>query len=101
MQERENRIVRLSIIGIIGKCTQKSPDKRYLTLADLILDLKKALMSPNENFVVTADSIQETKAISADEMERIKKANDEKYLITPNIRVKHHDDSLFEDVDVT
>jgi len=62
----------ISIIGIIGKCTQKSPDKRYQTLADLILDLKKALMSPNENIVVSPDTIQETKAISAAEMEEIR-----------------------------
>ena len=62
----------ISIIGIIKKCTQKSPDKRYQVLADLILDLKKALMSPNENIVVSADTIQETKAISAEEMEEIR-----------------------------
>lgn len=36
---------------IVLKCTQKSPDRRYHSMAALIADLKKALMSPDEDFV--------------------------------------------------
>ena len=37
---------------IVLKCTQKSPDRRYHSMAALIADLKKALMSPDEDFEI-------------------------------------------------
>ena len=40
-----------SLEEIIIKCTQKSPDRRYNTLAELINDLKHSLIEPNGNFV--------------------------------------------------
>ena len=40
-----------SLEEIILKCTQKSPDRRYSTLAELINDLKHSLIDPNGNFV--------------------------------------------------
>ncbi len=36
---------------IILKCTQKSPDRRYNNMAELIDDLKHSLMEPQGNFV--------------------------------------------------
>lgn len=41
----------ISIEQIILKCTQKSPDRRYQKMSEVIEDLKKAYISPNENFV--------------------------------------------------
>lgn len=41
----------ISIEQIILKCTQKSPDRRYQKMGEVIEDLKKAYISPNENFV--------------------------------------------------
>ena len=44
----------LSIDRIVIKCTQKKPDRRYQTAAELITDLKKALVMPDEDFVKMA-----------------------------------------------
>ena len=41
----------ISIEQIILKCTQKSPDRRYQKMSEVIEDLKKAYISPDENFV--------------------------------------------------
>ena len=40
---------------IVLKCTQKSPDRRYQKVADVIEDLKHSLISPDEDFVVIDD----------------------------------------------
>ncbi len=44
----------LSIDRIVIKCTQKKPDRRYQTAAELITDLKKSLVMPDEDFVKMA-----------------------------------------------
>lgn len=36
---------------IVFKCTQKKQDRRYLSCSEVIADLRKALVTPNENFV--------------------------------------------------
>ena len=41
----------VSVEQIVLKCTQKSPDRRYQSAPELIEDLKKSLISPDENFV--------------------------------------------------
>lgn len=41
----------ISLERIIMKATMKSPDRRYNTISDLLMDLKKALVSPDEDFV--------------------------------------------------
>ena len=40
----------ISLEKIILKATMKNPDRRYATIEDLLMDLKKALVSPNEDF---------------------------------------------------
>lgn len=42
----------VSVEQIVLKCTQKSPDARYQSIAELIEDLKRSLITPDENFVV-------------------------------------------------
>lgn len=46
----------ISVEQIVMKCTQKSPDKRYQNMAELIEDLKKSLMNPDEDFVKMVDT---------------------------------------------
>ena len=41
----------VSIDKIVLKCTQKKPDRRYQSAAELITDLKKSLVMPDEDFV--------------------------------------------------
>lgn len=64
----------ISLEKIILKCTQKSPDRRYDTIEDLLIDLKKALISPNEDFVVMVPLGQQdkTRVMKQDEVESIK-----------------------------
>ncbi|SFH52639.1 serine/threonine protein kinase [Pseudobutyrivibrio sp. OR37] len=46
----------ISLEKIILKATMKSPDRRYATISDMLMDLKKALVSPNEDFVTIVES---------------------------------------------
>ena len=64
-----------SLEEIITKCTQKSPDRRYSTLAELINDLKHSLIDPNGNFVnlTPLSNHAQTVVISPSEMEQIKR----------------------------
>lgn len=43
--------VPLSVDKIVLKCTQKKTERRYQDAAELIADLKKSLVAPDENFV--------------------------------------------------
>lgn len=65
----------VSVEQIVFKCCQKSPDRRYQSMGELITDLKRSLMTPDEDFVkvVNPDEEGSTKMISDSEMDRIKK----------------------------
>jgi serine/threonine-protein kinase len=66
----------ISVEKIILKCTMKSTDRRYANMDDLLLDLKKALVNPDEDFVIIADpgdNAEATRVITAEELEAIKK----------------------------
>lgn len=62
----------VSVEKIILKCTQKNPDKRYYNMADLIKDLKQALITPDEDFVEMHDARSNagTKVISDSEVKK-------------------------------
>ena len=64
----------ISVEQIVFKCTQKSPDRRYQSMSELITDLKKSLMKPDEDFVkiVDPDDDAATKMVSETEMREIK-----------------------------
>lgn len=64
----------LCVEKIIFKCTQKSPDRRYQSMGELIVDLKKSLITPDEDFVtmVDVDTSAATKAITEEDMAEIK-----------------------------
>lgn len=63
-----------SLEQIILKCTQKSPDRRYKNMAELIDDLKHSLMDPNGNFVTLTplSSHAQTVMVSQDELDKIR-----------------------------
>lgn len=65
----------VSVEQIVFKCCQKSPDRRYQTMGELIVDLKRSLMTPDEDFVKVIDPDEDgsTKMITDSDMERIKK----------------------------
>ena len=60
---------------IILKCTQKSPDRRYANMGELIRDLKESLVNPNGNFVVIrmVDPRSNTVQLSENEVRQIQK----------------------------
>lgn len=64
-----------SVEAIVLKCCQKSPDRRYQNMAEVIADLKQSLISPDEDFVVARDMDEEasTWTISEAEMVQIKR----------------------------
>lgn len=64
----------ISVEQIVYKCTQKSPDRRYQSMGELIEDLKRSLMNPDENFVKVVDPEENasTKVISDEEVKEIK-----------------------------
>lgn len=41
----------VSVEQIILKCTQKNPDRRYATVGELVMDLKRSLVEPDADFV--------------------------------------------------
>ncbi len=61
--------------AIVLKCCQKSPDRRYQSMRELLADLKHSLMHPEADFVVqnTPDMDQSTRMISEQDVARIKK----------------------------
>ena len=65
----------VSVEQIVFKCCQKSPDRRYQSMGELIADLKRSLMTPDENFVkqVNADEEASTRMISDKDYSQIKK----------------------------
>ncbi|NLZ80864.1 MAG: Stk1 family PASTA domain-containing Ser/Thr kinase, partial [Clostridiales bacterium] len=65
----------ISIEKIIYKCTQKKPERRYLNASDLLIDLKKSLVTPNEDFVklIPLNTTAPTVMLSNEDVSIIKK----------------------------
>lgn len=63
-----------SVESIVLKCCQKSPDRRYNNVQELIQDLKMSLLNPDEDFVVQSGPDMEggTQIITDREREQIK-----------------------------
>ncbi|MFA9375133.1 MAG: Stk1 family PASTA domain-containing Ser/Thr kinase [Lachnotalea sp.] len=66
--------VPVSMEQIVFKCTQKRADRRYENMAQVITDLKKSLVNPDEEFVkiLPAENTEKTIMISDDDMSKIK-----------------------------
>lgn len=68
----------ISLERIIIKSTMKSPERRYINIDELLIDLKKALVTPNEDFVVIPDTNDndKTKIITQDDLDKIRENSD-------------------------
>ena len=64
-----------SVEAIVLKCCQKSPDRRYQNMRELINDLKQSLVNPNQDFVVHNDPDMDgsTRMMSDQELAQIKR----------------------------
>ncbi len=60
----------VSLEKIILKCTQKSADRRYDSIDSLLVDLRKALLNPYEDFVVISAADQGKTRVITDEEQR-------------------------------
>lgn len=80
----------VSVERIVLKCTQKSPDRRYQSMPELIEDLKKALMAPDEDFVqmMEPDDEAATRMIKEDEISEIKKQTRRREYTEEDMRLK-------------
>lgn len=64
----------ISFEKIILKCTQKTPDRRYQTIEELLTDIRRSLAHSDEDFVTIAPLVDggKTKVISPEELDKIK-----------------------------
>lgn len=79
-----------SVEQIVFKCCQKSPDRRYQTMADLVADLKQSLINPDEDFVklVNPDEEASTRMITDKDMVQIKRQSDRRDSMEEALRLK-------------
>ncbi len=64
----------VSVEKIVLKCTQKRAERRYQNMTDLIADLKRSLVTPDEDFVTIGAPLASdapTKLITPDEVNEI------------------------------
>ncbi len=63
----------ISVEKIIIKATQKNQDRRYGSMEDMLIDLKRALVNPEEDFVTIpdGDETEKTRVITDDEVKKI------------------------------
>ena len=98
----------VSMEKIILKCTQKSTDRRYESMAALLADLRKSLISPNEDFVVMVPqtSQDKTRVIGAEDLSKIQKQAGSVYVkkeemplpkIRPEYREEEPEDEEYDD----
>ena len=81
-----------SVEMIVLKCCQKSPDRRYQSMAELIEDLKQSLLNPDESFVVLHDPEEEaaTRYITDTDMAQIKRQSENQdYYVEETMRLNN------------
>lgn len=83
----------ISYEKIVLKATQKSPDRRYQSIEEILADLRKALVSPDEDFVVIAPlQIAKTRVIGGEELEAIQNSAENADLDKENAYANTQDD---------
>ena len=87
-------MIPVSLEKIIMKCTQKKPEQRYANVSLLIADLRRALMTPDEDFVkiVPLTSTGPTRVMSDEEMSQIKESYNH-----PDLGEENEDDIAFNE----
>lgn len=80
----------ISVEQIVCKCCQKSPDRRYQSMAELIVDLKQSLINPDEDFVKVIDPDEEasTRMITDKDMAQIKRQSEKRDSMDEAMRLK-------------
>lgn len=65
----------VAVESIVLKCCQKSPDRRYQNMQELITDLKHSLVNPDDDFVVMTDPDLEggTRAVPEGELAQLRR----------------------------
>ncbi|MBR1479039.1 MAG: Stk1 family PASTA domain-containing Ser/Thr kinase [Lachnospiraceae bacterium] len=99
----------VSVESIVLKCCQKSPDRRYQNMKDLVADLKQSLVNPDDDFVVNNDPDMEggTRMVSEDEMSMIRQhtgyTQEMQPVMTDTMRLRSdlndYDDDDYDDED--
>lgn len=91
-----------SVENIVLKCCQKSPDRRYQSMTELVEDLKQSLINPDEDFVVfhNPDTEGSTRFISDTEMDQIKKQSDRRDSMDEALRLRTETETGDEDEDM-
>lgn len=84
----------ISVEQIVYKCCQKSPDRRYQSMGELITDLKRSLMNPDEDFVRVTEPEEDgaTKAISDQDMVSIKRQSKSRESMEDAMRLRRERD---------
>ncbi len=90
-----------SLEKIIEKCTQKSVDRRYSNMEDVIADLKHSLIDPQGDFVKLAslNTHAQTVVVSESERNAIKNANGAGSLSSGESRISRVEEEINDDTD--
>lgn len=88
-----------SVEQIVIKCCQKSPDRRYQSMGELIEDLKQSLLYPDDDFVVRNDPDEEaaTRFITDTDMAQIKRQSERRDYMDEAMRLKSDTGSLMDE----
>lgn len=88
-----------SVEQIVIKCCQKSPDRRYQSMGELIEDLKQSLLYPDDDFVVRNDPDEEaaTRFITDTDMAQIKRQSERRDYMDEAMRLKSDTGSLVDE----
>ena len=91
----------ISVEQIVCKCCQKSPDRRYQSMAELVADLKQSLINPDEDFVKVVDPDEEasTRMITDRDMAQIKRQSDRRDSMDEAMRLKKNSERYYEEED--
>lgn len=91
----------ISVEHIVCKCCQKSPDRRYQSMAELIVDLKQSLINPDEDFVKLIDPDEEasTRMITDRDMVQIKRQSDGRDSMEEAMRLRRSRVRTYEEDD--
>ena len=91
----------ISVEQIVCKCCQKSPDRRYQSMAELVTDLKQSLINPDEDFVKVIDPDEEasTRMITDRDMVQIKRQSERRDSMDEAMRLKKDSRQAYEEDD--
>ena len=80
----------LSVEQIVLKCCQKSPDRRYQSVPEVIEDLKQSLLNPDDDFVkiVAPGEDAPTQMLSEQDVDQIKRQTDRRDSMDEALRLR-------------